>query len=631
MTNHDIERTRRAAGKQSMRLDRPCHGRIHRHPWHALGASALVLALAACGGGGGGGDSPDVPGTHWTTSRERSIGWNAVGYANGTFVAVGEDGGVARSTDGVTWTVIDTQEGEDWVGVAYGGSSWVALGQGGQVATSTDGATWTHGSPLFAPGDADATAMSQLAFGGGRFVAVGDGGSWAGGDGRTWSPADRGVDGIAYGNGVFVGARPDGLYLSADGAHWDLALALDPTTVLKVESVAFGGGQFVASDFAGRTYASADGRQWTSQASTFHGVGWRLDFADGAFWTGLGDTVYASLDAGASWTLVPQPADTGLRRFAASPQAFVSASGSGVLWSGPDASGLVARTPARVGNLAAVDYVDGRILVGADTGVLTAAPDQSSWPTSQLIRQGLLVVVPQSFAHDANGVVVAVGYCYDMAGSVVHLVARSTNAVDWTIVDVGARYDGVLHAARDGRRFVMADSLGRIFASTDGSAWTQLATVSPPGDAVAGPIATGGGRYVLVGTGGFAAASTDAVHWTVAPTVSVGGAPLALHGIAWDGRVFVAVGDGGMVATSADGLTWTVAASASTEPLYAVLVSSGGNHVAAGAHGAIETSPDAVHWTVRSTRASQSLYGLGEAAGSLYAVGQDGFIQASSR
>ena len=575
----------------------------------------------------------DLEGNHSTTSRERSITGETVAQANGVFVAVGDNGGLARSTDGTNWTIIDTRDGSNWIGVAYGNSTWMVVAQGGQVLTSPDGTTWTAATALYAEGAPEATALAQLAFGGGRFVAAGATRTWVG-DGHTWSSSATALAAVTYGNGVFVGANPDGLYVSADGAQWTRSVSLDPTPALTVKSVAFGDGRFMATDFFDQTLTSTDGRSWTLSSTPFHGVGWRLDYAAGQWWTGGADTLFGSTDAGATWTPYDLPGNPALLRFAASAQAFVAAGQSGELWSGADASGLVARTARRVGDVAALDFAYGRRLAATDEGLMVGSPDAAAavaWAAPLQLQQGLDVGAPLSIAHDAHGVVVAVGYCWNYLGNVVYKIARSTDGVAWSVIDLGHPFHGAMHVMHDGQRFVIDDTKGDVYASADGLSWTQTAALPLPAGVAVWPLASGGGRYVVVGTQGFVAASTDLANWTIAPTVDSAGAPLTFGDVAWDGHAFVAVGDGGMVATSTDGLSWSLAGSATTEPLFAVKVLADGRRVAAGGHGALESSLDGVHWMPHGTRTSQALFALVDAGGQLFAAGQDGLVEVSTR
>jgi len=130
-----------------------------------------------------------------------------------------------------------------------------------------------------------------------------------------------------------------------------------------------------------------------------------------------------------------------------------------------------------------------------------------------------------------------------------------------------------------GSRFVIATG-GVLWASSDGSAWAQLAVVSDDPQVAIADIASGGPGFVAVGTtdgiDGAAWTSTDLVHWSQAPDspvfqgvglqavasgpaglIAVGGDPLL--GGARAGVVLAAVNPPGHAAilTSTDGLSWT--------------------------------------------------------------------------
>ena len=97
--------------------------------------------------------SPD--GLTWT-SRTSGFGANYVinvAYGNGLWVAVGGNGTITTSTDGITWTARTSNMGTNEIrGITYANSLWVAVGAGGGttntggIAYSTDGITWTRKS-----------------------------------------------------------------------------------------------------------------------------------------------------------------------------------------------------------------------------------------------------------------------------------------------------------------------------------------------------------------------------------------------------------------------------------------------------------------------------------------------------
>lgn len=74
---------------------------------------------------------------------------NGVCYGNGRFVAVGDGGNIAYSTDGVNWTNIKMKNGifQDATtlnNVCYGNGKYIVVGDDGNARYSTDGANWSE-------------------------------------------------------------------------------------------------------------------------------------------------------------------------------------------------------------------------------------------------------------------------------------------------------------------------------------------------------------------------------------------------------------------------------------------------------------------------------------------------------
>jgi len=99
-------------------------------------------------------------------------------FANNRFVAVGgytaSGGQIGWSDDGIKWTVVqNTTFGTSVInGIAYGNNRFIAVGDGGKMASSTDGKTWTSvdASSVFGTSN-----INDIAYGNTRFFAVGDG------------------------------------------------------------------------------------------------------------------------------------------------------------------------------------------------------------------------------------------------------------------------------------------------------------------------------------------------------------------------------------------------------------------------------------------------------------------------
>jgi hypothetical protein len=125
-------------------------------------------------------------------------------YGNATYVAVGAAGTLITSTDGISWQTQQTPSFlPDLKGVAFGfpqlayvqtpqnaytfqnlpAATFVAVGVNGTLLTSPDGVTWTTQNPV------STTALNAVTYGH-QFIAVGDGGGiFTSIDGMTWLPA----------------------------------------------------------------------------------------------------------------------------------------------------------------------------------------------------------------------------------------------------------------------------------------------------------------------------------------------------------------------------------------------------------------------------------------------------------
>ena len=125
---------------------------------------------------------------------------------NGLFVAVGANGTIITSPDGIIWQTEQTASPlPDLKGVAFGipqleyvyttqngytaqnlpAATFVAVGVNGSLVTSPDGITWTTQNPL------PSTSLNAVTYGH-QFVAVGNGSSiFTSIDGLTWLPTQN--------------------------------------------------------------------------------------------------------------------------------------------------------------------------------------------------------------------------------------------------------------------------------------------------------------------------------------------------------------------------------------------------------------------------------------------------------
>ena len=257
------------------------------------------------------------------------VGINGIAYGGGKFVAVGDYGRMAYSTNGVNWIAIPPGifnkisgtfgKKTSITGVAHGGDKFIAWAENGALAYSTNGVNWVGNGKASQFG---MDSIKGIAHGDGKFVAVGENGKMAYSiNGVKWTalPAnvvDKGgifgvpsgyfadINGIAYGNGKFiaVGQRNKMAY-STDGVKW-IAMPtnskdddrLDDRT--DIVAIAYGDGKFVVARKNGYLLYSTNGLDWVGVLSgdvngdKIYGNITSLAHGDGKF-VAAGDTFLA--------------------------------------------------------------------------------------------------------------------------------------------------------------------------------------------------------------------------------------------------------------------------------------------------------------------------------------------------
>jgi len=255
---------------------------------------ALALAAAAC---------KDKVMT-WTAVEDSAFGTTnirAIAYGNNRFVVGGENGKIAYSKDGVTWTAVADNviweyptngEGDKTANInaiTYGGGKWVAGGNNGKMAYSDDGVTWT----AVADSTFGDNSVFAIACGNNKWVAVGDDCKMAySDDGISWTAVSNNpfldkydplfsyfnyIGDIAYGNNKWVAGGNDGkMAYSDDGETWtavadsafDSGIWAETITAIAYGSDGNAVNRFVAGGNNGKIAYSDDGETWTAVANS---------------------------------------------------------------------------------------------------------------------------------------------------------------------------------------------------------------------------------------------------------------------------------------------------------------------------------------------------------------------------
>lgn len=216
------------------------------------------------------------------------------------------------SSPGLIWNEVDTTSfGADQINdVAFGGGKYVAVGENGKIAHSSDGETWTQaGTPSFGT-----TYVVAVTYGDSKFVAVGYSGKIAySTDGNTWTQAGTpsfgtdNVRAVTYGNGKFVAGGDNGkLAYSTDGDTWTQSTDQFNSGSSTVLGLGYADSTYVVIGTAGNIEHSTDAESWTPAGTNPISSGVNLygiaALGSGFIVVGTGGTVAKSID-GDVWTI----------------------------------------------------------------------------------------------------------------------------------------------------------------------------------------------------------------------------------------------------------------------------------------------------------------------------------------
>ena len=253
---------------------------------------------------------------------------NCIAYGENMFVAGGNDGKMAYSEDGITWTAVtnSTFDTNDRINaIAYGNGTFVAVSSNCQMAYSKNGINWTVVTDsTFSKNDGYAQIFS-ITWGKDKFVAVGRKSEYNSHiayslDGETWMTAydgyGYGIQFIAYGNDKFVAIWNNNssgqVMYSGNGIDWTIPEE-NFITSKSVEGITWGSNGSTVNLFVIVTYGSyihysEDGLNWTMVLNNTFIVGPTNASIDSIAWgnnkfvagSNFGETAYSS--NGKDWT-----------------------------------------------------------------------------------------------------------------------------------------------------------------------------------------------------------------------------------------------------------------------------------------------------------------------------------------
>jgi photosystem II stability/assembly factor-like uncharacterized protein len=321
---------------------------------------------------------------------------------NGVFVAVGENGTILTSFDGLSWSNQTRGVNYDLDGLAVANGLAVAVGKGGTILTSTDGTTWNY---ILAPGVP--AELHGVGYGNGKWVAVGDGPNiFISTNGQNWEAqsgfGDAPLKSALYANGLWMIVGEAGqIITSPDAIAWTTRVS--PTSY-DLNEVTYGNGYFVVvgdnNDQPNETIlVSADGIDWTDYSISNFGKNARaVGFANGLYAIALNDgeilygtnaLVTTNNPSSPHWEEAPTGVEAdgnNLRGLTWSNHLWVAVGNNGIILTSTNAQEWRQRHSPTYENLHAVHYINNTfIAIGNEGVILQSAP---LVPQVALARQG---------------------------------------------------------------------------------------------------------------------------------------------------------------------------------------------------------------------------------------------------
>lgn len=235
---------------------------------------------------------------------ESNTVWNQVMSFNRQLIAMGMNGEVGDSTDGINWRPVLNKDHRIWLyDMEYNNKQYVAVGMGGMIVATPDLKRWTiRQSPT-------KNWLNNIAYANGSFVAVGANGTIVRSidkKARKWllesSPTSEWLSDVEFLNESFfaVGANGTIIY-SANGDGWQM---IPPLTKHWLYSITSGNGYYLAVGEYATILRSSDGVTWkllkTNLSNKY--VLRSVIYADNKFWIGGSKGLIASSIDGESWT-----------------------------------------------------------------------------------------------------------------------------------------------------------------------------------------------------------------------------------------------------------------------------------------------------------------------------------------
>jgi hypothetical protein len=479
---------------------------------------------------------------------------NSIAYLDGRIFAVGSDGTIIFSDDGIAWTVAESGTKYPLSTVIKANGTLVVTGGGGPILISKDGFSWKKAATP------ESYQFYTAAWTGSRFLALGNYSTGTRDSGAFYSNIFSSQDGSEW-----VPLHPEGANLLS---NFGILIRVGSRMVALGESIA----------------SSENGLEWTERAQVGE------DYPASAVWNGslcvaVGrrGAVFSSPD-GITWTKSQSGTEKDLSSITWTGSLFIANSYNGATVTSSDGMNWSVRDTNPDNFLSGVAWVGDRVLGVGFGGSMGTLNGDYKWE----LRPRLEVTWTSLVWGDEKFVAVGLG---GMAGT-------SPDGKAWSFHPIGLPKE-ISQVIWTGKSFFaigrFSDSAGAVvFTSPDGNSWSKLHL-----DYSLNTIAWTGISLVAIDVYGNARISQDGQTWSTHPMAA---ATANFDKLLWNGTQLIASGNlesgEGVLYTSTDGTAWHKRFQGKG-PLGA-LASSGGMSIAFGStEGYFVTSQDGETWTER--------------------------------
>ena len=196
---------------------------------------------------------------------------NDVVYGDKQFIAVGVQGIILTSLDGINWSEQNSGVDKELLIITYGNELFVAIGRSGIVIKSFNGIDWSSSYGIYS-----GVLYNRIIYNNELFVLVGDKDNFGSNayiytspDGINWSEQNSNISenlyGIIYGKSLFIAVGSNGTIItSPNGIDWSVKTS---GTNENLNDIAYGKETFIVIGDNGIILTSLDGIDWSEQNS----------------------------------------------------------------------------------------------------------------------------------------------------------------------------------------------------------------------------------------------------------------------------------------------------------------------------------------------------------------------------